>query len=60
MAVGFNLAFKGLIGCMKCVQDQHTHLNFTDVQFLRFGHEPVLAIRVAIFRVISLRNKSTV
>jgi len=51
--------FSALTGCMKCVQDQHMHLNFTNVLFLHCGHECVLAIRVAIFRVISLRNKNT-
>jgi len=52
--------FSALIGCMKCAQEQHMHLNFTDVPFLHYGREHVLAICVPIFRVISMRNKNTV
>ena len=36
------------------------HFNFIDVLSLCYGHRHVSATRVAIFRVISLRNKSTV
>jgi len=37
-------------------QDQHMHLNFTDVLLLLYGHKHVLTIHVAIFRVNCMRN----
>jgi hypothetical protein len=51
---------KKKISCVKCTKHQQMHLNFIDVLSLCFGHRHDSATRVAIFRVTSLRIKSTV
>jgi hypothetical protein len=51
------LIFNALIRCIKYIKDQQTHFNFNDVLLLYYGHQHVLAIHVAIFRVISWRTR---
>jgi len=47
---------KDILGCIKCIKDQHVNINFTDVLLLYNGHQHARPLTWP-FRMISLRTK---